>query len=80
MKSMKEGGEQANTKSGNVSNNSEHNGVVGNGSSVSGGDIPPGLLEALGEALNDDDFKSALEQIGKQLGKDINQASVNCCV
>lgn len=72
MKNMKEAGEQANNKSGDVSNsNSEHN---GDGSDVNGGDIPPGLLEALGEALNDDEFKSALEQIGKQLSKDINQA------
>ena len=71
MKSMKEAGEQPNNKIGDVSNNnSEQN---GDGSNASGGDIPPGLLEALGEALNDDDFKSALEQIGKQLSKDINQ-------
>lgn len=40
-----------------------------------GGDpqLPPELLEALGEALNGEEFKRTLEQIGKQLGKDVNQ-------
>ncbi|CAM9667804.1 unnamed protein product, partial [Ectocarpus sp. 13 AM-2016] len=46
--------------------NGSGGGEGGNGS----GEIPPGLMEALGEALNDDEFKRTLEQIGKQLGKD----------
>lgn len=43
-------------------------GYIGGG----GGDqLPPGLMEALGEALNDEEFKRTLEQIGKQMGKDM---------
>lgn len=41
------------------------------------GEIPPGLMEALGEALNDDEFKRTLEQVGKQLGKDVNQVTLS---
>lgn len=33
--------------------------------------LPPGLMEALGEALNDEEFKRTLEQIAKQMGKDM---------
>lgn len=46
----------------------------GAGDGAKGGQqLPPELLEALGEALNGEDFKRTLDQIGKQLGKDMNQ-------
>lgn len=55
---------------GNKRNGNNHNGHDGSA------DIPPGLMEALGEALNDDDFKKTLEQIGKSLGDNPNQVRV----
>lgn len=50
-----------------------HHGGGPGGAGGGGDQFPPGLMEALGEALNDDEFKRTLEQIGKQLGKDMNQ-------
>lgn len=56
---------------------STEGGNNGNGSGNGGaGDIPPGLMEALGEALNDDEFKKTLEQIGKRLGDEPGQVRV----
>lgn len=64
-------------KSMRAGNPDSAHGSGGNGGSVGDsngdGEIPPGLLEALGLALNDDEFKKTLEQIGKQLGKDQGQ-------
>ncbi|CAM9738124.1 unnamed protein product, partial [Ectocarpus sp. 4 AP-2014] len=65
MKNMRSG----DTGKGDGAGRNGSGGEVGNGS----GEIPPGLMEALGEALNDDEFKRTLEQIGKQLGKDQGQ-------
>lgn len=77
MKNMKAGEGDADnnsTKSNGGSDQSEgSSGNGGSGSGTGGSDIPPGLVEALGEALNDDEFKRTLEQVGKQLGKDMNQ-------
>lgn len=49
-------------------NNNDGGGNSGGGGNNGG--IPPELMEALTEALNDDDFKKTLEQIGKEVGKD----------
>ncbi|CAN0032033.1 unnamed protein product [Scytosiphon promiscuus] len=53
--------------------NGDKNAGGGGGGGRGGGGVPPGLAEALGEALNDDGFKKTLEQIGKSLGEDPSQ-------
>lgn len=76
MKNMKAGQQEKKTNTSDGSG-SEQEGREGEGGSGDGtgpnGEIPPELLEALSDALNDDDFKRTLEQAGKQLGKDMNQ-------
>lgn len=72
MKNMRSGETGKADGSGGAGRNGSGGGEGGSGS----GEIPPGLMEALGEALNDDEFKRTLEQIGKQLGKDQGQVCV----
>lgn len=64
-----------NSNSGAPSQSSSSSAAADGKTAGSPGDsqLPPELLEALGEALNGEDFKRTLEEIGKQLGKDMNQ-------
>ena len=65
---------------GGGNNNSGGGNGGGGGGNGNNGGIPPELMEALTEALNDDEFKKTLEQIGKEVGKDNGKVRRRSCV
>lgn len=55
---------------GNNINGGNGGGGGGGGGNGNNNGIPPELMEALSEALNDEDFKKTLEKISKEVVKD----------